>query len=161
MIVYHQVGCDIEWWGDMEESYLFHGSWLNMNSVYNGISQECLCRLVTEGFFSPTLNLMAIIKWKSLMFRDDMKFWSKVIFSKHVLGWDMQRHLFDLCMSQIVTVLTEEIRINYKIPFCSKLPHIDGATLNNFGCVYLTETQCAMNQLFLRFEKRGCSDISL
>ena len=27
-----------------------------------------------------------------------------------------------------------------KISLCSKLPHFDGVTLNNFGCVYLTET---------------------
>ena len=55
----------------------------------------------------------------------------------------MQKHLLNLYMSHTVAVLAREILMffsNYKTAFCSKLAHIDGATLNNFGCVYLIET---------------------
>ena len=60
------------------------------------------------------------------MFRDT----KALITSFFNVSRDMQKHLFDLFFLSI-----------YKIAFCSKLPHIDGATtLNNFACVCLTET---------------------
>ena len=64
---------------------------------------------------------------------------------------DVQKPLFDLCISQFVTVLTGEISISFsshKILLCLKSPHSDGVTLNNFGFVYLTETRAEWNSHF-------------
>ena len=66
---------------------------------------------------------------------------------------NVQKYLFDLGISQIVTVLGGKIWIsfsNHKISLCSKSPYFDGVTLNNFGCVS-----------FSHWEKRGCSGLSL
>ena len=37
---------------------------------------------------------------------------------------------------------------SHKIYLCSELPHFDGVTLNNFGCVYLTETHAQWSSCF-------------
>ena len=44
---------------------------------------------------------------------------------------------------------------NYKTAFCSKLAHIDGATLNNFGCVYLIETHAQWTGCFLNWKREA------
>ena len=50
---------------------------------------------------------------------------------------DTQKYLFDdLCMSHIFTVVVGNLSEFFQF---SKV-FLDGATLNNFGCVYLTET---------------------
>ena len=77
----------------------------------------------------------------------------------------VQKPLFDLCMSQIVTVLAGETWISFfthKTSVCSKSPHFDRVTLNNFGCVYLTETNVQWSScMFLHLEEGGCSGLSL
>ena len=56
--------------------------------------------------------------------------------------------VFDLCMSQTdersLLLWWEKFEVTFsshKISHCSKLLHFDGATLNNFSCVYLTHTE--------------------
>ena len=77
------------------------------------------------------------------MFRDSFE---QKLFSPSNVSRDMQKHLFDLSMSQIITILAREIQISFflatKFPFVQSPPHIDidGVTLNNFGGLYLTET---------------------
>ena len=69
---------------------------------------------------------------------------------------DVQKPLFDFCMSQIITVLAGEIWISFsshKIALCPKSPHFDGVTLSNFGCVYLIETHAQWSSHF-RIRKR-------
>ena len=71
---------------------------------------------------------------------------------------DTQKHLFDLHMSQIFTVLTSEqyegknfrkfevARVIFwpQNLFVQSCPILMGVTLNNFDCIYLTNTTCAM-----------------
>ena len=76
---------------------------------------------------------------------------------------DTQKHLFDLCLSHIFTALAVKIWGNlskvsvssHKISLCSKSPHFDGTTLNNFGCIYLTEKRMRNEAVVFTFGKEG------
>ena len=62
---------------------------------------------------------------------------------------DVQKPLFDLCMSHIVTVLAGGITFSsHNISLCFAPFWWHGATLNNFGCVYLTETHAQWSSHF-------------
>ena len=137
--------------GGIEQSYLFHGN--SLRSVYAPMLQG-VCVLDwslkvsaphTPNFLNvpTTFNLLFLPKWQfsnkkydALRQKVDRKLISQTI------SRDMQKHLFDLYMAQIVTVVAGEMWgkfSNHKTSY-SKSLHFDGATLSNFGCVYLTET---------------------
>ena len=62
---------------------------------------------------------------------------------------DVQKPLFDLCMSHIVTILAGGITFSSdNISLCFVLFWWHGATLNNFGCVCLTETHAQWSSHF-------------
>ena len=73
---------------------------------------------------------------------------------------DVQKPLSDLCRSQFFIVLTGEGEIgisfsSHKISLCSKLPHFDGLTLNNFGCVYLKEMHAQWSSHFCIWKREA------
>ena len=90
---------------------------------------------------------------------DDVLRWSfdRKLISPNVFR-DVQKPLFDLFISQFVTVLAGQIWISFsshKISLCSKSPHFNGATLNKFGCVYLTETHAQWSSHFCIWKREA------
>ena len=72
--------------------------------------------------------------------------WSKINFSLPInKSRDMLKHLFDLSVhvTDFCCMLwREKFELSFpshKTSLCSRLPHFDGVTLNNIGCVYLRE----------------------
>ena len=146
----------IEQRGDIEQSYLFHGN--SLISVYNNHVAICLYfRSATEGLSSLLQKFSKCPHdlWPSSFlpywqFSNEKNWLIDVVlrqsFDRKLISpnvfRDVQKPLFDLCISKFVTILAEEIWIsfsNHKISLCSESPDFDGATFNNIGCVYLTE----------------------
>ena len=113
---------EIEQWGNIKQSYLFHGN--SLNSVYNSHVARCFWfKLVTGRFQPPTHQISKYPPRPSTLFfclnnsfqmeKFDALRWSfdrkSPNFSHPIcLARDTQKHLFDLHMSQIFTVLTSE-----------------------------------------------------
>ena len=91
----------------------------------------------------------------------ETKLWSKV--NSPNVSRDVQKPLFGLCMSQIVTALAGEIWMSFsrhKIALSSKLPLMGQLWATHWLCLFGKNT-CTMKQLFSHLEKRGCSSLSL
>ena len=159
---------DIEKQGDIEQSYLFHGN--PPNSVYNShVARSLQLRSVTEGFCPwPPKFSKCLTTPSTFFFCLDNNFQMKKFDAlRRSFGWklispniskDNQKHLFDLCLSQIFTENTylRKFKVSvcsHKISPCSKSPHFDGATLNNFGCIYLTEMHAHYEPVVSAFRK--------
>ena len=145
---------DIELRGDIEQSCLFHGN--SLNSTYKTATSQDVCvsdctlkvsvPSPTSKFLKCPHNLWPCFLPKRQFSNEkiwclETKLWSNVIFSQRVQGYAETSawflHVTDCYCSD---KKNSKVFSNYEIAFCSKSPHIDGATLNNFGCVCLTET---------------------
>ena len=78
---------------------------------------------------------------------------------------DMQKHLFDLCMSQIVTILASEIqRSSFQLQsflLFKVAPLMGWGDFEQLWWSLFDRNACAMNWLFLYLAKRDCSGLSL
>ena len=135
-------------------------------SVYNSHVASCLCfRLVTESFcpclhspnFLPCPHNLRPSFFASLNDNFQTK---KLDALKWSFDWkfrDIQKHLFDLCMSQIVTVLAKENWISFSVLatksfFVQSCPILMGQL---WLCLF-DRNACAMKQSFSHPEKRSC-----
>ena len=86
-------------------------------------------------------------KWPFLnekIWYSETKLWLQVNFSQHDHGYSETSvwfvHVTDIYCSGWTQLGKFQAGFSsHRISFCLKSPHFDGATLNNFGCVYLTE----------------------
>ena len=85
-----------------------------------------------------SLGKTTILKGKNLML------WDKALIESYFLPTcpGIPRNICLICAChRLLLFWQEKFEVSfssYKISLCSKLPHFGGATLNNFGCVYLT-----------------------
>ena len=86
----------------------------------------------------------------------ETKLWSEVNFSQHVQGYAETPasfvHVTD-CYCSGGKNLRYISFSSQKLSSCSKSPHFDGATLNNLGCVYLTEVHAQWSSYFCIFKR--------
>ena len=149
---------DIEQRGDLEQSYLFHEN--SLNSVYNSHVAKCFC-LISTKFYKCPHDLLFLPKRhfsNEKIWCSETKLWSKVNFSQHVQGYSETTvpfvHLTDIyCFGRKNLREFEVSSSSHKMFLCSKSPYFDGATLNNFGRIYLAETHAQGTTCF-RIRKR-------
>ena len=107
---------------------------------------------MSHDLWPSSFDLTTIFQWSSL----ETKLRSKVIFSQLVLGYAETSvwfvHVTDCYCSGRGN---SEVFSNSEISFCLKLPHINGVTLKNFGCVCLTETHVQWTGSFYIRKKEG------
>ena len=123
---------------------------------------DYMFRSVTEGFCSPfpkffkcptTFDLF-LPKWQI----SNEKIW---FFGWKLISLKMSRICRNICLIcgyhlSLLLFWWEKFEVSfssYKISFCLKSSHFDGATVNNFFCNYLTETYTQWNSC-LHIRKR-------
>ena len=142
--------------------YLFHGSSLRIVPITAMLQGVLWLRSATEGFCSWPPKFSKCPTFFDLLFCLNNNFQTKKFDALRrsfdwklispIMSKDTLRNIFSfyMCTSQIFSYcsVSKDLRKFHKIALCSKSPHFDGATLNKFSCIYLTETHAQWNSCF-------------